>query len=129
MFLTIAGDDENSTGLYLGDRGRLQAGEASVLGKFLKPGIAGRVGQIGFRPPIAMALVVLDQPAVQRIIGRDLALAGNRGVDPEAIRIGGAAEAADHFCACHLGDIGGVELRRCSVVPSGLRFGQGLPIA
>src|SRR5690606_21047525 len=77
----------------------------------------------------AVALVVLDQALGHGLVGSNLPLAGGGGVDAKAFCIGIAAEAANHFGASHLGNIGRLELRRSTVIGRIHFLGQGLLVA
>ncbi|MCY1495647.1 hypothetical protein D9M68_295520 [compost metagenome] len=116
LFLPAARQDEDAALLHLGDDDRLQAADALLLGQFLLPGLAGHAGQAGFRAAVAVTLVVTDQPLTHGVVGGLLQLAGHCGGDVEALGIGVAAIAADHFRTGHLGDVRCVELRRGDVV-------------
>ncbi len=129
MLVSVARQHQNPAGLYLRDDGRLQPGKASVLGQLAGPAIARQFCEARFRSAVAVPLVVFNQSVVECEVGSKLPLAGHRGLYPEAIRVGSAAEAAHHLGARHLRDVGGIQLGGCAVVPSGLRFGECLPIA
>src|SRR5690606_33807023 len=76
-----------------------------------------------------MAAVIVHKSLAKGLVGEILQVTGYRGGDPIAGGIGIAAEAADHFCASHLCNIGGCDFRSGYVVACVYFFGDRFVVA
>ena len=95
---------------------RLQPRLAAIVTELFQPVRLIRDREVSFRATVAMALVILDQPLNECLVGCDLTLAAWGGLDAEPISVGGATEATDHFGTGHFGDIRCVKLGRVAVI-------------